>query len=98
LPRSFHRAAKKVTIYAAASELARRVTLSEMGNGNARSAMRARNCRPVSIKDFEINGSEPKQGTVQKWRRALEAAGIRFIEADEHDGPGLRLRSAKGKR
>ena len=51
-----------------------------------------------TIKDFELNCSDPKQGTVQKWRRALEAAGVQFIDEDVNGGPGLRLRSAKGKR
>ena len=48
-----------------------------------------------TIRDFELNGSDPKQGTVQKWRMALEAVGVRFIEADGRDGPGVRLRGAK---
>jgi hypothetical protein len=43
-------------------------------------------------------GSDPKQGTVRKWLLALEAAGVRFIDADDHDGPGVRLRVTKGKR
>ena len=47
-----------------------------------------------TIKDFEINGSDPKQGTVQKWQRALEGAGVKFMDADDQDGPGVRL---KGK-
>jgi hypothetical protein len=51
-----------------------------------------------TIKDFGINGSDPKQGTVQKWQRALEAAGVRFIDADDQDGLGVRLRGTKGKR
>ena len=50
-----------------------------------------------TIKDFEINGSDPKQGTVQKWQRALEGAGVKFIDGDDQDGPGVRLRG-KGKR
>ena len=37
-------------------------------------------------------------GTVNKWRRALEAAGVMFIDPDDQDGPGVRLRGAKGKR
>jgi hypothetical protein len=34
-----------------------------------------------ALRDFErLNGgSDPRQGTVQKWQRALEAAGVRFI-------------------
>jgi transcriptional regulator with XRE-family HTH domain len=51
-----------------------------------------------TIQDFEIGGSDPKQGTVQKWQRALEAGGVKFIDADDRDGPGVRLRGAKGKR
>jgi transcriptional regulator with XRE-family HTH domain len=52
-----------------------------------------------TIKDFEINGSDPKQGTVQKWRRALEQAGVEFIDPIDDRGPGVRLRAVKeGKR
>jgi transcriptional regulator with XRE-family HTH domain len=51
-----------------------------------------------TIQGFESRGSDPKLGTVNKWRRALEAAGVRFIDADDVDGPGVRLRGAKGKR
>jgi transcriptional regulator with XRE-family HTH domain len=48
-----------------------------------------------TVKNFEFRGSDPKLGTVQKWRRALEAAGVQFIDADETGGPGLRLRLGK---
>jgi transcriptional regulator with XRE-family HTH domain len=51
-----------------------------------------------TVRDFEVKGRDPKQGTVQKWRRALEAAGIQFIDEDASGGPGVRLRGAKGKR
>lgn len=51
-----------------------------------------------TARDFEVNGSDPKQGTVQKWRRALKAEGVKFIEADEQDGRGVRLRITRGKR
>jgi transcriptional regulator with XRE-family HTH domain len=44
---------------------------------------------------FELRRTDTKVSTVQKWQRALEAAGVRFIDADEHDGPGVRLRGAK---
>jgi len=43
-------------------------------------------------------GSDPKLGTVQKWRRALEAAGVQIIDDDETGGPGVRLRGGKVKR
>jgi len=52
-----------------------------------------------TIKDFELNGSDPKQGTVQKWRRALEQAGVEFIDPADGKGPGVRLRDLReGKR
>jgi transcriptional regulator with XRE-family HTH domain len=51
-----------------------------------------------TIKDFEINDSDPKQGTVQKWRRALEQAGVEFIDPIDDKGPGVRLRGVKAKR
>jgi len=57
-----------------------------------RSPQRAR------VQGFESRGRDPKLSTLNKWRRALEAAGVRLIDADEHDGPGARLRGAKGKR
>jgi transcriptional regulator with XRE-family HTH domain len=50
-----------------------------------------------TIKDFEINDSDPKQGTVHKWRRALEAAGVIFIDEDDTVGPGVRLRESSRK-
>ena len=51
-----------------------------------------------TIRDFELQGSDPKQGTVQKWRRALEQAGVEFIEETEATGPGVRLKKQRGKR
>ena len=51
-----------------------------------------------TIQDFEIGGSDPKQGTIQKWIRALAAAGVEMIDATDTSGHGVRLRGAKGKR
>jgi transcriptional regulator with XRE-family HTH domain len=48
-----------------------------------------------TTKDFEINDSDPKLGTVNKWRRALEAAGVEFIDPTADKGPGVRLRITK---
>ena len=46
-----------------------------------------------------MSGRLSTQGTVQKWRRALEAAGVEFIDSSEDKGPGVRLRAVKeGKR
>jgi hypothetical protein len=46
----------------------------------------------------EFRGSNPKLGTVNKWRRALEAAVVEFIDSDAKSfegGPGVRLRNTK---
>ena len=53
-----------------------------------------------TIRDFELDKTDPKQGTVHKWRRALEVAGVEFLDGDEAKGVGVRLRvsSSKGKR
>jgi transcriptional regulator with XRE-family HTH domain len=51
-----------------------------------------------TIKDFEIEKSDPKQGTVHKWRRALEAAGVEFTDETETSGPGVRLKKQAGKK
>jgi transcriptional regulator with XRE-family HTH domain len=52
-----------------------------------------------TIQGFESRGSDPKLGTVNKWRRALEAAGVQFIDEDTDGGPGVRgtkrIRGAK---
>lgn len=47
-----------------------------------------------TTKDFEINGSDPKLGTVLKWRRALETAGVEFIDETATGGPGVRLKKS----
>jgi transcriptional regulator with XRE-family HTH domain len=51
-----------------------------------------------AIREFELGSSDPKMGTVQRWKRALEAAGVKFIDADDQDGAGVRLRGSKVKR
>jgi transcriptional regulator with XRE-family HTH domain len=48
-----------------------------------------------TITDFETRGSNPKLLTVMAWRRALEKAGVIFIEPDEQLGPGVRLREGR---
>jgi hypothetical protein len=54
-----------------------------------------------TVKRFEFWGSDPKLATVKKlatvnkWRRAIEAAGVDFIDSDQKSfegGPGVRLR------
>jgi transcriptional regulator with XRE-family HTH domain len=54
-----------------------------------------------TIKRFEFRGSDPKLSTLNKVRRALEAAGVEFIDdgaKSDEGGPGVRLRGAKAKR
>ena len=51
-----------------------------------------------TIKDFEVEKSDPKQGTVHKWRRAFEAAGVEFTDETETSGPGVRLKKQAGKK
>jgi transcriptional regulator with XRE-family HTH domain len=48
-----------------------------------------------TIKNFELRGSDPKQGTVQKWQRALQAGGVIFQDEDDVAGPGVRLKKQK---
>ena len=48
-----------------------------------------------TITDFEARGSNPKLLTVMAWRRALEKAGVVFIEPDDQMGPGVRLRAGR---
>ncbi|MFZ1102678.1 MAG: helix-turn-helix domain-containing protein [Hyphomicrobiaceae bacterium] len=45
----------------------------------------------LAIKSFETRGSDPRQTTIYKWRRALEKAGVVFIDKDRDGGPGVRL-------
>ena len=47
----------------------------------------------VTVKGFEYLGADSKVSTVQKMLRALEAAGIQFIDEDADGGVGVRLRS-----
>jgi len=48
-----------------------------------------------TIQDFEARGSNPKLLTVMAWRRALEKAGVIFIEPDKEAGPGVRLATGR---
>jgi transcriptional regulator with XRE-family HTH domain len=49
---------------------------------------------PNTVKGFERLGSDPRLSTLNKWRQALEAAGVEFIDASaksDPSGPGVRL-------
>jgi transcriptional regulator with XRE-family HTH domain len=45
-----------------------------------------------TLKRFEAGKSDPKQSTLLVWKRVLSKAGVRFIDGDEKEGPGVRLR------
>jgi transcriptional regulator with XRE-family HTH domain len=47
----------------------------------------------VAIEHFERGLSSPKLVTAGRWRRALEKAGVIFIDADDEAGPGVRLKA-----
>jgi transcriptional regulator with XRE-family HTH domain len=57
------------------------------------------NVAAETVKRFELRGSDPKQSTLQAWKRALGAVGVEFLEPnDDGKGEGVRFKSAKGKR
>lgn len=54
----------------------------------------------ITIKGFEL-GADSKISTLTKLRRALEAAGVAFIEdggKSDEGGPGVRLRGQRSRR
>ena len=52
-----------------------------------------------TIKNFENGISDPKRSTMLQWKRALEQAGVEFLDpTDDGKGEGVRFKSAKGKR
>jgi transcriptional regulator with XRE-family HTH domain len=53
-----------------------------------------------TVTGFELLGADSRISTLHKIRRALETAGVRFIDEDEQPGPGVRLQKGKpaGKR
>lgn len=55
----------------------------------------------VTVKGFELLGADSKISTLNKMRRALEAAGVEFIDEgarSDDGGPGVRLRGRDSKR
>lgn len=45
----------------------------------------------VTVRQFESGSSEPRNATLDVIRRALESAGVIFVE-ENGEGPGVRLR------
>ena len=46
---------------------------------------------PEAVQWFEARGGDPKLSTTMKWRRALQAAGVEFIDTDAQGGAGVRF-------
>jgi transcriptional regulator with XRE-family HTH domain len=51
----------------------------------------------VTIRQLEAGGKEPRHATLDVVRRALEAAGVEFID-ENGGGPGVRLRKRTNPR
>jgi DNA-binding XRE family transcriptional regulator len=70
--------------------------MARIGAGWSRAQLaKASKTSADTITDFETRGSNPKLLTVMAWRRALEKAGVVFIDPDEQMGPGVRLREGR---
>ena len=48
-----------------------------------------------TIAGFEAGSQVPMHNNLVAIRRALEEAGIKFLEENNEDGPGVRLRKRK---
>jgi hypothetical protein len=64
--------------------------------GWSRKVLSERSGVPIKTTEaFERGTTDPKMSTEHKWRRALERAGVVFIEEDETGGVGVRLRERR---
>lgn len=52
---------------------------------------RASGVNLIVIKDIERSATDPRMSTIVRLEHAFEAAGVRFINADNEGGEGLRL-------
>jgi hypothetical protein len=46
---------------------------------------------------FEHGCTDPKVSTLYKWKRALEAAGVRFLDGDDVNGTGVRFKDKRAE-
>ena len=51
----------------------------------------------VTVRQVEAGLTEPRRATLEVIRRALEVAGVEFID-DDGGGPGVRLRKRQRKK
>ncbi len=49
----------------------------------------------VTVHQLEAGSTQPRRSTLDVIRRALEAAGVQLIDADDSGGPGVRLREER---
>jgi transcriptional regulator with XRE-family HTH domain len=49
------------------------------------------------VMEFENGGRTPSEGDLAAIRKALEGAGVGFIEENREGGPGVRLRKMRGR-
>ena len=49
------------------------------------------------VMEFENGGRMPSEGDLAAIRKALEGAGVVFIEENGQGGPGVRLRKMRGR-
>jgi hypothetical protein len=49
------------------------------------------------VTEFENGGRIPSEGDLAAIRKALESAGVIFIEENGEGGPGVRLRKMRGR-
>jgi transcriptional regulator with XRE-family HTH domain len=73
-----------------------RAARSLLGLSQAELAERAK-VSVVTLRNYENGTTEaPSHATWLRIKRALEQAGVQFIDADDAGGPGLRLRKPTG--
>jgi transcriptional regulator with XRE-family HTH domain len=53
---------------------------------------------PLTVRRYETVQSEPSYKTWRALKTALEQAGVLFIDADDVNGPGVRLRKETARR
>ena len=53
---------------------------------------------PLAIRNYESGKSDPALSRWHAIKRVLEKGGVLFIDEDDTDGPGVRLRKPRGRK